>query len=134
MKIRLEGRLPFVTVLLSHQGQRVLLDRVLLDTGSDSSVFATDDLAPLGLVPEPGDRLRRVVGVGGREYVLTKRVEKLALGPIQMSGFVIQMGAMQYGFPIQGILGMDFLLKTAPVIDLGELEILWKEQEPSPPS
>lgn len=51
-----------------------------------------------------------------------------------MSEFLIQIGAMEYGFPIQGVLGMDFLLKTAPVIDLGELEISWKEQEPSPPS
>ncbi|HYO17002.1 MAG TPA: retropepsin-like aspartic protease [Thermoanaerobaculia bacterium] len=102
--------------------------------GSDSSIFATDDLAPLGLVPEPRDRLRRIVGVGGREYVLTKRIEKLSFGPIQMSEFLIQIGAMEYGFPIQGVLGMDFLLKTAPVIDLGELEISWKEQEPSPPS
>jgi hypothetical protein len=110
------------------------LDRVLLDTGSDSSIFATDELAALGLVPEPGDRLRRIAGIGGREYVLTKRVEKLTVGPMEMPGFDIQMGAMQYGFPIQGVLGMDFLLKTAAIIDLGELEVSWRGEETSSPS
>jgi hypothetical protein len=30
---------------------------------------------------------------------------------------------MDYGFPIQGLVGMDFLLSSAAIIDLGRLEI-----------
>ncbi|HKV10442.1 MAG TPA: retropepsin-like aspartic protease [Thermoanaerobaculia bacterium] len=123
MKIRLEDRLPFVTVSVFHEGREISLDRVLLDTGSAGSVFSVDEVSRLGIVPGPTDILRRVVGVGGAEFVITKRVEKLALGEIEISGFAIQIGAMDYGFPIQGLLGLDFLLRSSAVIDLGEMEI-----------
>jgi hypothetical protein len=123
MKIRLEGRLPFVTVSLSHGGRDLGLDRVLLDTGSAASVFSADEVSYLGLVPEPTDVLRRVVGVGGGEFVFSKRIARLALGDLDATDFEIQIGAMDYGFPIQGIVGMDFLLKAAAIIDLGRLEI-----------
>lgn len=123
MKIRLEGGLPFVTVSLTHQGRELVLDRVLLDTGSGASVVAADEVARLGVVPEPTDVLRRIVGVGGTEFVFSKRVGKLVLGNLEAEDFEIQVGAMDYGFPIQGLLGMDFLLRSAAIIDLGRLEI-----------
>ena len=123
MKIRQEDRLLFVTVSVFHEDQEISLDRVLLDTGSDRSIFSTDEVSQLGIFPDPKDVLRRVVGVGGVEFVVTKQVEKIALGEIEIPEFVIQMGAMNYGFPIQGLLGLDFLLRSAAVIDLGEMEI-----------
>ena len=123
MKIRLEGRLPFVRVTLTHLGRDLTLDSVLLDTGSGASVFAVDEVSSLGLIPEPTDVLRRVVGVGGAEFVFSKRVGRLALGDLQAVDFDIQIGAMDYGFPLQGLLGMDFLLRSAAIIDLGRLEV-----------
>lgn len=48
---------------------------------------------------------------------------RLSLGELGASDFEIQVGAMDYGFPIQGLVGMDFLLSSAAVIDLGQLEI-----------
>lgn len=123
MKIRLEGGLPFVTVTLTHRGRDLFLDRVLLDTGSGASVFSADEISQVGLGPEPTDVLRRVVGVGGAEFVFSKRIRRLALGNLEVEDFEIQVGAMDYGFPIQGLIGMDFLLQSAAVIDLGRLEI-----------
>jgi predicted aspartyl protease len=123
MKIRLEGGLPFVSVSLGHRGHTLALDGVLLDTGSGATVFSADEVSKLGIVPEPADTLRRVVGVGGAEFVFAKRIGSLVLGDLEASDFEIQIGAMDYGFPIQGIVGMDFLLRSAALIDLGHLEI-----------
>jgi Aspartyl protease len=125
LKIRLEDRLPFVTVKLGRgRGtEELVLERVLLDTGSAATVFAVDEIATLGIVPEPTDRIRRVVGIGGIELVLAKRIESLALGDIQVRDFPIQIGAMKYGFPIQGLLGTDFFVQALVVLDLGFLEV-----------
>lgn len=123
MKIRQEDHLLFVTASVFHGGQELSLNRVLLDTGSDKSIFSTDELSRLGIFPDSKDILRRVAGVGGVEFVVTKQVEKLALGEIEIPEFVIQLGAMNYGFPIQGLLGLDFLLRSKVVIHLGEMEI-----------
>lgn len=123
MKLRLDDRLPYVTATLRFAGRRLNLDQVLLDTGSAGSVFAADAVYALGIEPEGADVIRRICGVGGSEFVYSKRVEQLSLAEMKVGNFEIQVGAMRYGFPLQGIIGMDFLLATRAVIDLGSLEI-----------
>ncbi|HKH43189.1 MAG TPA: retropepsin-like aspartic protease [Thermoanaerobaculia bacterium] len=123
MKIRLEDRLPFVTVKLGRGTEEIVLERVLLDTGSAATVFAVDEIATLGIVPEHTDRIRRMVGIGGVEFVLAKRIESLALGEIKVRDFPIQIWAMKYGFPIQGLLGTDFFVQAQVILDLDALEV-----------
>lgn len=123
MRLRLEGSLPYLEVTLRFSGQQIQLHRVLLDTGSAGSVFSADVVDALGIMPESTDRLRRILGVGGSEFVYSKRVEALAIGGMKVTNFEIQVGAMRYGFPLDGIIGMDFLLSAQAIIDLAALEI-----------
>lgn len=96
---------------------------MVVDTGSGGSVFSADEVANIGILPEHTDFLHRVRGVGGFEFVYSKRLESLAVGSLQADDFEIQVGALHYGFPLQGLIGMDFLVRTRAVIDLGALEI-----------
>jgi hypothetical protein len=123
LKIRIEDRLPFVAVTLSQGERDIVLEHVLLDTGSAGTMFSVDEIAKLGIVPEPNDALRRVVGVGGSEFVVAKKIERIALGEIEVREFPIQIGAMDYGFPIQGLLGTDFFVQAGVVLDLARLEV-----------
>lgn len=123
MKIRVEGGLPFVTAALQFEGRELSLQRVILDTGSASSVFAADEVSRLGLFAEPRDVLRRIRGVGGSEFVFAKQLDALRLGGLRVDSFEIQVGAMDYGFPLQGLLGLDFLRQAGAVIDLRDLEV-----------
>ena len=52
----------------------------------------------------------RIRGVGGAEFVFTKRIDRLAIGELDSHNFESEVGAMDYGFPIDGIIGMDFLI------------------------
>ncbi len=123
MKIRLEGRLPFVSATIQYAARRLDVDLVLVDTGSAGSVFSADVLGPLGFEPEETDIIRQIRGVGGSEFVYSKKVEELTVGEMAVRGFEIQVGAMYYGFPINGIIGMDFLVATKAVVDLARLAI-----------
>ncbi|HEX3552936.1 MAG TPA: aspartyl protease family protein [Thermoanaerobaculia bacterium] len=123
MKIRVQGGLPYVTASLIHNGRTLELDWVVLDTASGSSVFSADELLQLGIEGGPNDRVRRITGVGGRELVITKRIDGVMLGETELRGVEIQIGAMNYGFPIQGIIGLNFLLQVGAVIDLDRLEL-----------
>jgi len=40
-----------------------------------------------------------------------------------ISNFEIEVGAMDYGFDLDGIIGMDFLSQVGAIIDLAKLEI-----------
>ena len=123
MKIRIQDGLPYVTATLTYRGQQLVLDKVVLDTGSAGTIFPVEKVAAIGLLPEPHDALHRIRGVGGAEFVFTKRVDSLALGELQVSGFEIEVGAMEYGFDIEGIIGMDFLTQARAIMDLSRMEI-----------
>jgi len=68
--ITIVNGLPFITVVIYANNQQLLIENVLLDTGAAASVFRTDDLAMIGVVPERKDQLRFMSGIGGREPVI----------------------------------------------------------------
>ena len=123
MKIRIQDGLPYVTAVLTYQGQELMLENVIIDTGSAGTIFASDRVSSMGLLPEPHDPIRRIRGVGGTEFVFTKRIDTLMVGELQVDSFEIEVGAMAYGYDLEGIVGMDFLTRARAVIDLGRLEL-----------
>jgi len=122
-RLRIEGGLPFIEVTLRYRGKSLRLKNVLVDTGSAGSLFSADRVAEIGIQLEAHDTLQRIAGVGGSEFVFTKHIESLALGDMCCENMEIEVGAMDYGFPIEGILGSDFLLAVGALIDMNTLEI-----------
>jgi predicted aspartyl protease len=91
---------------------------VLVDTGSASTILSIDLLSRIGIAPEPNDTIHQIRGVGGTEAVFRRRLDSVELGDASVAGFAVEVGAMDYGFNIQGIVGTDLLLRTGAVIDL----------------
>ena len=126
MRFDLRHDLPLVDVALTFRGaSQVILD-VLVDTGSASTVISADAVATIGLVPEPGDVLRTLRGVAGREVVFTRVIDRLRVGEHSVDGLLIEIGAMDYGFAIGGIFGMDFLMRAGAVLDLGQRTLTFR--------
>jgi predicted aspartyl protease len=119
MQLVLREGLPFVTLTIAHRGASVDVPNVLVDTGAASTVVNADVAAAVGIVAEHTDRLRKLRGVGGHEFVFVRQLDRLSLGLHGVSDFDIEIGEMDYGFDIDGILGMDFLTTACAIIDLG---------------
>ena len=123
MRIRIREGLPFITVALVYRGKQVDFKEVLIDTGSAGSVFSVDKVASIGLVAEPYDPIRQIRGVGGFEFVFARRIDSLVVGDLEVEDFEVEIGLMDYGFEIEGIIGMDFLTRSGVIIDLAQLEL-----------
>ena len=123
MNLQMRDGLPYVTVTLLYGGQQLDLVNVLLDTGSAGTLFAADQVLTVGLQYDTDDPVQRIRGIGRAEFVFVKRIDRLSVGELQVSDFAIEVGAMDYGFAIDGIIGTDFLLQVGAVIDLSHLEI-----------
>jgi hypothetical protein len=123
MKIKVQDRLPFVSVTIRQGDRSLILENVLLDTGSAGCIFSTDKLREAGIHPHSTARIRRIRGVGGEEAVVDTAVDEVSAGKLSLKDFTIEAGAVDYGFDIEGILGFDFLQQTGAVIDLSAMEI-----------
>jgi hypothetical protein len=120
---RFKYGLPFVDLFAGYNNTEILIPSVLVDTGSASMILSSDILAQIGVIPEPNDVLRNIRGIGGTEVVFCRQLQFLKLNQIHCTEITIEIGAMEYGFEINGILGMDFLLKTGCTINLRNLTI-----------
>lgn len=94
--------LAFVVAKLTYAGTCIEIPEMLVDTGAASTVINADRAAEAGIYLQPSDSLRRL-----NEHGIDR--------------FEVEIGEMDYGFDLGGILGMDFLRAANAVIDLGRL-------------
>ncbi len=123
MQLLLKNNLPFTTVIVAYQKQEVRIENVLVDTGSASTIFAVDVVETIKIYPLPEDTLHTIHGVGGSETVFSRVVDYVQLGEQKLANLEIEVGGMDYGFEINGILGMDFLTKVGAIINLRDMYI-----------
>ena len=127
MRIRIQDSLPFVTAVLIYRGQQLVLENMLLDTGSASTILSTDRVQKVGLVPRPEDALHEIRGVGGVEIVFARKIDCLMVGEFAVENFEVEIGAMEYGIAIDGIVGLDFLTQMKAILDFDRLEMMTSE-------
>lgn len=115
--------LPFVSIQIEFRGQKVNLPNVLLDTGSASTLLNADVVRGIGMVPEENDVVNIIRGVGGIEYVYTKLLDSITVDGALLHNFEIEIGNMDYGLELDGILGFNFMSQTGAVIDTNNMEL-----------
>ena len=118
MQLTFRHDLAFVTATLTYSGVAIEIPDVLVDTGATSTIVNADVAADAGVYASPMDRLRRLRGVGGYEHVFSRHVDRFAVGSHALDNFELEVGEMDYGVPIGGILGMDFLRAAGAVIEV----------------
>ena len=123
MKLVLRESLLFVPVTLTYRGVILEINDILVDTGSATTLLSIHSVVLLDIHPEPTDIIRRIRGVGGVEYVFSRYIDVISIEGHKASPLEIEFGGMDYGFRMNGILGLDFLLQTGAILDLKHLAI-----------
>lgn len=123
MRIQIAEGLPLVELRLGHGGRVVQVKRVLIDTGSGSTVISSLRAREIGVVAEPQDPIRTIRGVGGMEVVFVKRVDYIQVDRRKFKNFEVELSPLNYGLEINGILGLDFLTATRAIVDLKHMEL-----------
>ena len=107
-RMQIINGLPFVNLQVTYKQAVTILSKVLVDTGSAGTILSFDKLAEIGLEIDDRDTVETIRGVGGTELVITKTVDRIQIGDLFVEDFTIEVGGMNYGFDINGIIGMDF--------------------------
>lgn len=123
IKLNKKYGLPFCDLTVCYKGKVLKINNVLVDTGSGGTILKMDLVEKIGLTIDINDEIEAISGIGGKEFVFIKNVDFLEIGNLKINDFKVEIGTMDYGFDINGIVGMDFLAKTGAIIDLENMTI-----------
>ncbi len=123
MRFSLKYGLPFIEITTAWRGTAMDIPNVLIDTGSATTILSADLVDSIGIIPENEDIPHIISGVGGSEVVYNRRVDYVKVRDYSLKDFEVEIGGMDYGFEINGILGMDFMKRASALIDLRKLTI-----------
>ena len=125
MKIKIENGLPIATIEITHDKKTTVLENVLFDTGCATTIFDTDLLAEIGVELDIiNGKSKRMYGVGGySELCYEQYVKNVEIDGQRLDLFLLQLGMTKELYGFDGILGIDFMLKTGVVIDFKDLTI-----------
>ncbi len=124
MIIRTQSGLALAKVVLRHYTNSIILKDVLLDTGCAVTVFDTDSVEPIGLVPDRKNGiLVSMFGIGGKsELCIQQFASNLEIDSYQLCHFQFQLSNLKETYGFDGILGNDFLT-AAGLIDWNRLSL-----------
>jgi predicted aspartyl protease len=124
-KLVVEDGLLLTDMKLTFRERTLSLERVLVDTGSGSTIVSTDWAESIGIVAEENDMIYRISGVGGSEFVYSKTIDSIRIGEREVVSFPLEIGAMNYGFDLNGIIGLDLLQQIRAIININKLTLDW---------
>lgn len=129
MVIKIQSGLALANMKMTYKDKSVHLQDVLLDTGCAMSVFDTDVVEPIHLVPDRKNaRLVCMTGIGGRgDFCVEQITTQLFLDGMELTDFRHQLGNIKETYGFDAILGNDFLTLSGLINwnELSELSITY---------
>lgn len=124
MDIQLRDGLLFTSIKVTYKGVAKSIDNIVIDTGAAETIISPDIVEDIGIIAELNDTVNSFYGVGGSLHnFFSKNVEKIELGSLKLKDIKLDFGVIDPKGSINGLLGLDLLIKSGAVIDLRNLTL-----------
>lgn len=127
MIIEFRDGLLFTSIQISFRGNTKVIENIVIDTGAAESIISPDAVEELGIFAELGDSVNSFYGVGGSLHnFFSKNVDQINFGRVKLDYVKMDFGIIDPKGNINGLLGLDLLMKTGAVIDLKNLSLTFE--------
>lgn len=127
VKIELKNGLLYTSIELKHEGKNIIVNDVIIDTGAFHTIISPNFLEELQAEFADDDMLIEAYGYGGASsYAVRKRIDTISCDDITLSDFKIDFGEIDPDEKVNGLLGLDFFMKSQIVLDIAELNMYIK--------
>lgn len=124
MKLEFRDGLIFTSIHITYKGIIKEINNIVIDTGAAETIISPDIVEDIGIIAEGNDEINSFYGVGGSmHYFFSKEIDIVSLGEFDFNKAKIDFGVIDPKGYINGLLGIDLLMKAKAIIDLGELEL-----------
>lgn len=72
------------------------------------TLFKMDKVEEIDISIDMNDSIETIHGIGGSEFVYKKTIDEIRLENSHSRNVKVEIGIMDYGFDIDGIIGVDF--------------------------
>lgn len=122
LKIKHKYGLLLVDITLTFKGKSKVIENMVVDTGAARTLISQDIVEDINLQVDLNDRIITYFGIGEKEHAFRKEVDQ-----IQIDDFIvekIEVDFNDFGYDdINGLLGLDLLMKAEFKIDLRHLQM-----------
>jgi len=122
MKIEFREGLLFTKLTIEFNGKRKVLNNIIIDTGASHTLISQDVVDEIDIKATKDDHFITSFGIGGAEHAFIKTVESIQIGEYLIKDIEVDFSSFRYD-NIDGLLGLDILLKGNYNIDLFNLEL-----------
>lgn len=127
MKMEFRGGLLFTSVQISFRGNTKVVENIVVDTGAAESIISPDVLEDIGIFAELEDSVNSFYGVGGSLHnFFSKKIDEIELGLLSLNDIKMDFGVIDPKGEINGLLGLDLLMKVGAVINLKDLTLTFE--------
>lgn len=123
MKLRYEHGLLFTDIRIEYNGKIVKVNDVVVDTGAAHTIIDPDVVHEAGIKAEAGDKFITMYGVGGEHYAYRKNIDCIEIGDGKLNNISLDFGIIDEEGTINGLLGLDVLMRLGIKINLDRLEL-----------
>ena len=124
MKMEFREGLLFTSVQISFRGNTKVVQNIVVDTGAAESIISPDVVEDIGIFAEPEDSVNSFYGVGGSLHnFFSKKIDEIELGLLCLNDIKMDFGVIDPKGDINGLLGLDLLMKVGAVINLKDLTL-----------
>ncbi|QOY38275.1 retropepsin-like aspartic protease [Anaerobacillus isosaccharinicus] len=122
MKIKYKYGLLLVDISLTFKGKSIVIENMVVDTGAARTLISQNVVEEIGLGVDLQDRIVTYYGIGGKEHAFRKRVDLIQIG--DFTAKEVELDFNDFGYDdINGLLGLDLLMKAGYIIDLSKLQM-----------
>ncbi|KRF19432.1 retroviral-like aspartic protease family protein [Paenibacillus sp. Soil787] len=123
-KIEYRDGLLFTSIEIFFRGKSIQIENIVVDTGAAETIISTDIVEEIGIFAELDDYVHSFYGVGGSLHnFFSKQVEGINLGSVSLNKVKLDFGVIDPQGYINGLLGLDILMKLHAMIDLKKLAL-----------
>ncbi|RCX13879.1 aspartyl protease [Anaerobacterium chartisolvens] len=122
--LQFKNGLLYTSVRLIHNGKEVIVNDVIVDTGASHTIILSDYLLDLDVGFLDTDELVKSSGYGGIVFsAVRKKLDRVCLEGVCLEHIKVDFGEIDPYERVNGLIGLDFLMRSKVVIDLEGLTI-----------
>jgi hypothetical protein len=110
---------------LIFRGKSKIIKNVVIDTGAAETIISPDAVGDLGIYAELNDTVNSFYGVGGSLHnFFSKNIDSLEMDTFELKDVKLDFGIIDPRGEINGLIGLDLLIKVGAVIDLKNMNVI----------